>query len=115
MYELKDHELTLVAGAGFSSAIYSGLLAGVASTGGGAIIGGVHGGDGGGLLGIGSIGQCVGMCAGGAIGLVTGSIYGFAYGWDHSDEVENISVNFYKNVISGSFYPGTSTNNTVHL
>lgn len=115
MRELTVIEIEDVAGAGLGSAIYSSVLAAASGTAGGAIIGGVHGGDGGSLLGVGSIGQGVGMVAGGAIGLVTCGIYGFAYGYNHAEEVESICASFFNSVINGSFYPGTSTNNTVNI
>ncbi|QDH16726.1 hypothetical protein [Swingsia samuiensis] len=59
-----------------------GALAGAAMLGAtGMTIGGIHGGDGGGILGFGSIGQAVGLVIptieGAATGFVLGGIYGF--------------------------------------
>ncbi|PWW07079.1 hypothetical protein [Mangrovibacter plantisponsor] len=113
MRELTINEVNEVAGADLGSAVYSGVLGAAAGFTGGAIIGGVHGGDGGGLLGVGSIGQGVGMIAGGCIGLVTMGIWGTAYGYNHGQEVESITSSFWNSVINGSFYPGTSTNNSI--
>ncbi|AVH17533.1 colicin V synthesis protein [Enterobacter sp. SGAir0187] len=113
MRELTQNEMNVVAGASLGSSLYGSVLFAASATAGGAIIGGVHGGDGGGLLGVGSIGQGVGMIAGGAIGMVAGGIVGALYGYNHVEEVESITSNFWTSVINGNYYPGTSTNNHI--
>ncbi|MEJ4042976.1 colicin V synthesis protein [Erwinia sp. SLM-02] len=103
MRELTTVEVDDVSGAGLMDALYSGILLGATAGAAGAIIGGKHGGDGGGLLGVGSIGQGVGMIVAGAIGVAAGSVAGGLYGFNHRDQVEKISMDFYKSVVNGTF------------
>ncbi|WP_338563911.1 hypothetical protein [Erwinia sp. E_sp_B04_7] len=63
-------------------AVASITLAASVGTAAGALIAGKHGGDGGGLLGFGSIGQGVGMISGAIIGGLTYGIAGAVLGWD---------------------------------
>lgn len=56
MRELNVMEIDAVSGAGLFSSLTSAILGATAAGCAGAIIGGMHGGDGGGLLGVGSIG-----------------------------------------------------------
>ncbi|VUS54440.1 hypothetical protein [Klebsiella spallanzanii] len=70
----------------------------------GSIIGGAHGGDGGGLLGIGSAGQGVGMIWGLVVGAIGGGIVGGLMGWD---SMLTISTDAYNGIISGTLTPWT--------
>ncbi|ALQ96225.1 hypothetical protein [Xylella fastidiosa] len=65
----------------------------------GSVWGGTRGGDGGGILGIGSIGQGVGMVYGGVVGLVGGLISGFIYGKERAYA--------YSDGFMGSLFNGT--------
>lgn len=108
MRELSVAELDVVAGGGFLSNLFGGsttsraqtpgvgqtssgfldsVLGGIAGAAIGAnsgmIIGGMHGGDGGGVLGIGSIGQAVGLIVPTIMGAINGGILGAIYGFSN--------------------------------
>ncbi|WGZ32271.1 colicin V synthesis protein [Xylella fastidiosa subsp. pauca] len=74
MRELTLTEIDNVSGAGLGSRLNAAIVGGVVAFFAGSIWGGTRGGDGGGILGIGSIGQGVGMLYGGIAGAIGGFV-----------------------------------------
>ncbi|KXB12146.1 hypothetical protein, partial [Xylella fastidiosa] len=77
MRELTLIEMNNVSGADLATRLEASIVLGVAAFFAGSIWGGTRGGDGGGVIGIGSIGQGVGMVYGGIAGAIGGLIAGF--------------------------------------
>lgn len=84
--------ITSVVSNGFEAAT-SALINGAAFAMLGSIIGGSQGGNGGGLLGFGAIGQGVGMVWGLVVGAVGGAIYGAMGGWDFASNEASSALN----------------------
>ncbi|MCU6681697.1 hypothetical protein M8320_06730 [Leclercia sp. H6W5] len=83
---------------GFECVASALVLAG-ASANYGSMIGGSHGGDGGGLLGFGVMGMAIGGAWGVAVGAITGAIQGAMLGWDASYKV---AMDGYAGIINGT-------------
>lgn len=99
MKELSVFEMESIAGAyswNFSSigsaiqsvvcnaaeAVTSALLCSASYAAIGSVIGGSHGSDNGGILGVGTVGMAIGGAWGAALGAITGAVTGAMWGWD---------------------------------
>ncbi len=74
MRELTLTEIDNVSGADLGSRLNAAIVGGVAAFFAGSVWGAARGGDGGGILGVGTIGQGVGMVYGSIVGAVGGAI-----------------------------------------
>ncbi|HHW4668326.1 MAG TPA: colicin V synthesis protein [Xylella fastidiosa subsp. multiplex] len=100
MRELTLIEIGNVSGGDFASRLEASILGSVAAFFAGSIWGGTRGGDGGGVLGVGSIGQGVGMIYGGIAGAIAGAIGGFVI---DKDLTYTYTTGFMNSVFSGTF------------
>lgn len=103
MHEITLPEIYTVSGGGSLLGALDGAINGtVFGFTAGMIIAGKHGGDGGGILGVGEIGQLVGLFAGsligGAAGFVDGITYGFVAG---PDKVNTMITSLMNGVFQG--------------
>ncbi|MGC6389839.1 colicin V synthesis protein [Ewingella sp. S1.OA.A_B6] len=103
MRELNVMEINEVSGAGWLSALSSSILLGAVGFGAGAAFGGARGGDGGGILGIGSFGQLVGVIVGPVIGVASGAVIGASIGFNDPDTVSALATQWVNSVFNGSF------------
>lgn len=103
MRDLNMMEIDAVSGAGFWSAVTSSIIGASAGFTGGAIIGGMHGGDGGGIFGIGAIGQFIGMFSAAIVGGVNGGISGAVLGWNDAESITSLATQFWSNVANGTY------------
>lgn len=76
-----------------AEAVASAIISGAAHAMIGSTIWGSQGGDGGGLLGIGAIGQAVGMVWGLAVGAIGGAVYGAMGGWEFASKEAQAAMN----------------------
>jgi len=67
--------------------VASSLVMGAAYAAMGSMIGGTHGSDNGGLLGVGTVGMAIGGAWGIAAGAITGAVAGAMFGWDKSSQL----------------------------
>ncbi|WP_058569392.1 colicin V synthesis protein [Xylella fastidiosa] len=100
MRELTLIEIGNVSGGDLASRLEASILGGVAAFFAGSIWGGTRGGDGGGVLGIGSIGQGVGMVYGGIAGAIGGVIGGFII---DKELTYTYTTGFVNSVFNGTF------------
>ncbi|MDD0926854.1 colicin V synthesis protein [Xylella fastidiosa subsp. multiplex] len=100
MRELTSNEMNNVSGGDLASRLEASIVLGVAAFFGGSIWGGTRGGDGGGVIGIGSIGQGVGMIYGGIAGAIGGLIAGFVI---DKDLTYTYTTGFMNSLFSGTF------------
>ncbi|AIC09371.1 hypothetical protein [Xylella fastidiosa] len=100
MRELTSNEMNNVSGGDFASRLEASIVLGVAAFFAGSIWGGTRGGDGGGVIGIGSIGQGVGMVYGGIAGAIGGLIAGFAI---DKDLTYTYTTGFMNSLFNGNF------------
>lgn len=103
MRDLSIMEIDAVSGAGLWESLTSSVLLAAAGYAAGATIGGMHGGDGGGILGIGAIGQLVGMLGASMIGAAAGAVAGAIMGWNDSESVYALVNQFITNAFNGTF------------
>ncbi|ALR08075.2 colicin V synthesis protein [Xylella fastidiosa] len=100
MRELTLTEIDNVSGADLGSRLSAAIVGGVAAFFAGSIWGGTRGGDGGGVLGIGSIGQGVGMVYGGIAGAIGGAIACFVL---DKNITYSYTTGFMNSLFSGNF------------
>ncbi|ALR01076.1 hypothetical protein [Xylella fastidiosa] len=100
MRELTSIEMNNVSGGDLASRLEASIVFGVSAFFAGSIWGGARGGDGGGILGIGSIGQGVGMVYGGIVGGIGGLVAGFVL---DKTVTYNYAVGFYNSLFNGTF------------
>ncbi|CBG87151.1 hypothetical protein [Citrobacter rodentium] len=89
MRELHVQEINEVSGAGLFSSLGAAVLGGVMGITSGLYKGGVGGGNTGGIVGAGIIAALVGMCVGGIVYGVQGALYGLVNDWDTTLQVFN--------------------------
>ncbi|WGZ34549.1 colicin V synthesis protein [Xylella fastidiosa] len=100
MRELTLTEIDNVSGADLGSRLSAAIVGGVAAFFAGSIWGGTRGGDGGGILGVGSIGQGVGMVYGGIAGAIGGAIACFVL---DKDVTYSYTTGFMSSIFNGTF------------
>ncbi|AXI82687.1 colicin V synthesis protein [Xylella taiwanensis] len=100
MRELTLAEIDNVSGADFGTRLEAAIVGSIVAGWAGSIWGGTRGGDGGGIIGIGTIGQGVGMLYGGLLGVVGGFVGGFIL---DKTATYNISTSFGQSVFNGTF------------
>ncbi|ALR08077.2 colicin V synthesis protein [Xylella fastidiosa] len=100
MRELTSIEMNNVSGGDFATRLEASIVGGVAAFFAGSIWGGTRGGDGGGVLGIGSIGQGVGMVYGGIAGAIGGAIACFVL---DKNITYSYTTGFMNSLFSGNF------------
>lgn len=101
MRELNVMEVNAVSGAGFFDSLYSASYLGLSGLAAGAILGTkIGGGAGGGILGLGLLGEAVGVVVGSAIGAITGAGVGAMVGWNDPATVDSMASQLITNIVN---------------